>query len=188
MDTIIVRLAQPTDAPHIAKYLLVAGEELWRQLCGGNLTTMYDLFVDMAEREGTQYSFEHTVIAEVAGKVVGMCNGYDGGTLHALRKPFLDEIEGRFGTIAVEFSDETEAGEFYLDSIGVSDGCRGMGIGQKLLAAMIQYAKEQGFDRVGLLVNEHNPNARRLYERLGFEEIGEKVFINEKMVHLQLEL
>jgi len=46
---------------------------------------------------------------------------------------------------------------------------RNMGIGTALLDDAIAYLKSIGFDKVGLLVNYRNENAKRLVEKLGFK-------------------
>lgn len=59
----------------------------------------------------------------------------------------------------------------YLHMIAVKQAFRGMGIGQKLLSffeetVFVRYSK------VFLVVADFNPEARRLYERLGYRQVG----------------
>lgn len=59
----------------------------------------------------------------------------------------------------------------YLHIIAVKEAFRGMGIGQKLLS----FFEETVFARhakVFLVVADFNPEARRLYERLGYRQVG----------------
>lgn len=39
---------------------------------------------------------------------------------------------------------------------------------------------------LGLLVEEENPNAKRLYEKLGFIVVGEKTLMGKKLDHMQI--
>ena len=58
-------------------------------------------------------------------------------------------------------------------SYGVKKGCRGMGVGRKMVEHSLATAKEYGFK--GLQFNAvvaTNTAARRLYERLGFRQLG----------------
>ena len=55
-------------------------------------------------------------------------------------------------------------------AVAVWEGRRGEGIGTRLLAAIEMAAREAGFSRISLSVDADNP-ARRLYERLGYEEL-----------------
>lgn len=52
----------------------------------------------------------------------------------------------------------------------------GQGQGSKLLAYVIAFAKEKGFESIWLDVLKNNLKARQVYERSGFRQIGEKSF------------
>ena len=59
----------------------------------------------------------------------------------------------------------------YLHIIAVKEAYRGMGIGEKLL----RFFEETVFtdhSKVFLVVADFNPEARRLYERLGYQQVG----------------
>jgi ribosomal protein S18 acetylase RimI-like enzyme len=55
-----------------------------------------------------------------------------------------------------------------MDGIVVDSQFRGLGIGSKLLDAIIEYAGENEFETVRLDVIESNPRAKKLYESKGF--------------------
>ena len=57
-------------------------------------------------------------------------------------------------------------------SIAVVPSRRGKGYGEELLQALLQEAKANGFTQISLSVEPANP-ALRLYERFGFEKVGE---------------
>ncbi len=60
----------------------------------------------------------------------------------------------------------------YIQSICIAPGWRNMGIGSQLMA----FAEKRIFKEtpnVFICVSSFNPNARRLYERLGYEVVGE---------------
>ena len=57
-------------------------------------------------------------------------------------------------------------------SISVDEECRGQGTGTRLMQAVIDELRCQGFERCSLSVQKANP-ALRLYERLGFRIIGD---------------
>lgn len=52
--------------------------------------------------------------------------------------------------------------------IGVVNGHRGKGIGEALMRAALQKAKDKGLTRIGLTARENNSNAIALYRKLGF--------------------
>ena len=57
---------------------------------------------------------------------------------------------------------------FYLAHLGVSSALTGQGIGSQLIEFLLQQGRSAGFARTALDVSAGNPNAQRLYERLGF--------------------
>ncbi|WP_137922500.1 GNAT family N-acetyltransferase [Hydrogenophaga sp. 2FB] len=56
--------------------------------------------------------------------------------------------------------------------IGLLPSARHRGLGRQLMASAIEKAWLQGLTRIELTVRADNPNARALYERLGFEHEG----------------
>ena len=56
--------------------------------------------------------------------------------------------------------------------IGVDPARQGQGIGNALLTATIELAREEGHAALSISVSERNLVARRLYERAGFVVVG----------------
>lgn len=146
---------------------------------------IYPVFEELAQRNDSQYSWQNTLIAEVDNSSAGAIVGYDGALLATLRKPIFPLLEKYLGS-TIEIEDETEAGEFYLDSLGILPHFRGMGIGAMLIKAMCDRAFANGHRRAGLIVDVDNPRAERLYTSLGFEYVGDRRFLGHDMHHLQL--
>lgn len=146
---------------------------------------IYPVFEQLARMEYSQYSYLNTLVAEVEGHAVGAVVGYDGARLYELREPIFPLIAKHLG-IPVTIEDETEPGEFYLDSLGVLAEYRGMGIGGALIEAMLNKAFAEGHKRAGLIVDFDNPDAERLYLSLGFRRVGTKRFLGHDMYHLQV--
>jgi DNA-3-methyladenine glycosylase I len=180
---IIVRSAVQEDAAMIAKAVEMAiGDEVaLRHYCGDDY---HAVLAEVACRRDTQYSWQNALIAEVDGMVAGAVVGYDGAELYTLR-------EGTFAVLSdyvrhsVSIVDETSAGEYYLDSVGVLPEFRGLGVGCALVKAFCDKAFTTGHRRVGLIVDCENPNAAKLYTSLGFERVGTKLFFGHNMWHLQ---
>ncbi|KAI1765278.1 acyl-CoA N-acyltransferase [Hypoxylon sp. FL1150] len=63
-----------------------------------------------------------------------------------------------------------------LRRLYVNTSAHGRGIGSKLIAAVENKAKAEGFKTLWLTVWEENPNAQRLYERLGYVKVGSTDF------------
>ena len=66
------------------------------------------------------------------------------------------------------FAERPSKGELTIESIVVRPAMRGKGFGTRLLEAVFDFALAKGFGSVRLQVVDTNPDARRLYERMGF--------------------
>ena len=175
---ITIRAATPLDSKLIAMVVCMAVDYETSH-------PIYTVFEELAQHNASQYSWRNTLIAEVDGEVAGAIVGYDGAMLKQLREPIFPLLIKYLGS-AKEIEDETEAGEFYLDSLGVLPHFRGLGIGAKLIVAMCDKAFSEGHQRAGLIVDIDTPRAEKLYTSLGFEYVGDKCFLGHAMHHLQL--
>ena len=180
---IVVRPAVSEDAEVVARAVAMAiGDKV--ALCNYCGEEYLDVLAEIARREATQYSWQYALVAEVDGVVAGAIVGYDGARLSELREGTFAVLRERLERVPV-VADETEVGEYYLDSVGVLPEFRGCGVGQALVAAFCDRAFAEGHERVGLIVDCENPNAERLYTSLGFERVGTKQFFGHQMWHLQ---
>ena len=181
--TIITRHATPADVEIIAQVVAMAiGDELaLHSYCGDDYMVV---LAAIARGDDAQYSWRNAIVAEVEGDIAGAVVGYDGARLYELREgtfAILRQMVGRVPNIV----DETQSGEYYLDSIGVLPKFRGCGVGRALVEALCTKAFAEGHSRVGLIVDYDNPNAEKLYTSLGFKRIGTKPFFTHQMWHLQ---
>jgi putative acetyltransferase len=62
-------------------------------------------------------------------------------------------------------------GAFEVAKMTVAEKCRGLGIGKKLLAHVIEYARTMGASRLYLETNNKLVNAIHVYESLGFRHL-----------------
>lgn len=186
----IIRDARPEDAADIAKIIMLA---FHRDLCntisdGNGETGAFGLLKELASMPDSQYSYRNVIICEVDGKIAGGICGYDGGELQELRKQLVASVKKRGWKIPSNLTDETGPGEFYLDSVAVYPDFRGMGIASDLINAATERAARLGFPCIGLLVDFDNPQAEKLYTRLGFHRVGETPFLGHSMYHMQKSL
>ena len=196
-DTIytIVR-AEKTDAPFIARTVMDAiGQELCINLADGkeNLPKVTELFTRLGASEKSQYSYINTLIAkDVKGNPIGAIIGYDGADLVELRKEFIDAANDLLGwnvtyEDAEKWQNEAAPDEFYLDSLFVMPSYRGKGVASALIRQIMKEKRHIG-KPFGLLVEPENRNAKRLYQKLGFREIGISNFFSTPMQHMQKQL
>lgn len=186
--------ASKTDASLIADAIVAAiGDELADNLAGDNNTRqdVHDLFMRLAKREDTQYSYLNSRIAlSDDGSPMGVCVSYDGVDLMSLRRPFFEyAIETLGWNLSSEEIDslpgETTPDEYYLDTLMTLPEYRGRGVARALIVDAASKAHRAG-KPLGLLCDKENPQARRLYDSVGFAVVGERPFAGHLMDHLQL--
>lgn len=191
---IIIRAARREDAGHIAEAIMMAvGPELVEGIGNGlGREAVKEVFTRLAEMDDSQYSYRNSLVAQAAGgETAGIVVAYDGSILIEARRLFFRLAKERLGWDIFEMVPdgepevETDPSEYYLDSLAVWPQFRGRGVATALIAAVKARAREAG-KPVGLLCDEHNHRARRLYESLGFHEIGKRPFAGELMSHLHL--
>ena len=79
---------------------------------------------------------------------------------------------------------ETEAGEFYLDSVGVLPEYRGRGIASRIIDAQCERAASLGHKVAGLIVDIDKPQVEAMYSKLGFTYLDDKDFFGHTMKHM----
>lgn len=179
---IIIRRAEISDSAIIAKaFAMAIGEESSKEYCGDKYL---DVLEDVVRTDGSQYCYTNAMVAQINGIPAGAIIGYDGARLEELRAKTLSIIyKDRISP--ADFPDETQAGEFYIDSIGVLPEYRGLGLGREMVVQMCNYAFENGFRKIGLIVDKENPDAEKLYSAIGFHKVGIKAFFGHQMWHMQ---
>ncbi|WP_304416717.1 GNAT family N-acetyltransferase [Profundicola chukchiensis] len=182
----MIRKANAEDAKPIATYLMLAMEDIFYGFIGErNYEVAIEVLEELIQSRGNQYSFENCWVAELDSEPVAVACVYNGGNLYQLRKPVGELIKTRFNR---DFNpeDETQSGEFYIDCVGVSEYHQGKGLGSKMFNFLIDEFVHKRNETLGLLVEEENPNAKRLYQKLGFKVVGEKTLMGKKLDHMQI--
>lgn len=180
----MIREAKPADEAAVVPILFQAMHEVACKLAGtSEEAVLGPLFGHFFRTPGNQYSYENTLVYEDDKGIGGIIVGYDGGRLAELRAPVFAHIEAQLGH-SYQPGDETGPGEFYLDSIAVSPASQGKGIGRQLIYAAEDRARTEGHTRTGLLVSDENPDAQRLYERLGYVVEAVVTFSGGHYLHL----
>lgn len=104
------------------------------------------------------------------------------GALNA-EKTLLKELENKIAVYLVAISDGkilgyigiwNVCGEAEIINIAVRPEERRKGVGKFLLEEIFSYLRENEVSSLNLEVRESNISARSLYEKLGFEIIGER--------------
>lgn len=188
--------ASPAHAADIAQLIMTAMSEDCCQFLAGKSHTLddfYQMMLQLVLMDDSQYSWRNAFVAvddeatdgnveyaPVAGAIVG----YDGSMLHHLRRRFQ---EASLRCLQMDYSsmdDETQPGEFYIDSLAVYPEYRKRGIASMLLEKMKQHAASLQLP-AALLVDKGNPTAERLYTSLGFEYCDDAMWGGHEMKHLK---
>ena len=95
-------------------------------------------------------------------------------------KDELGNSHGRFsvalcgGGVAGYIGAHNIVGEVYITNVAVAPEYRRQGIGEKLVNALVDMSKNEKAEFVTLEVRKSNSAAIKLYEKTGFEKVGER--------------
>jgi ribosomal protein S18 acetylase RimI-like enzyme len=174
------RSATPADAVVAGRLLFESFPKKATYIIGlGNEARAKKILVDIFSKPGHRLSYESTQIVLYDGAVIGALTAYPGNQMEKLnRHLYLHlikqyKIRGKFALILrglpLIFIKETARDEYFLSNLVVKRQYRCQGVGEKMLEAVEQLAKEAGYSRVSLIVNLENQSAQRFYERYGYE-------------------
>ena len=129
--------------------------------------------VKVCSADDTLYSWRNARICEVDGKVAGCLVSYSGDLYPQMRLNTYQMIKENFGLNLLDNPFETQAGEFYLDSMAFLPEFRGYGLGKTMLLDGVEKGKRMGFHKTTLLVADlHKPHLEKYYESIGFKPDG----------------
>lgn len=131
-----------------------------------------EMIESVVRHPDTLYTWRHvTVATKCDGTLVGAIVAYAGDDYAQRRDVTFNMLSALIkGSFDPEKMDpETQAGEYYLDSLAVMPSCRGKGVARMLMQSCIDYAKSQGRPAI-LACSPDNLGAKRLYEALGFRD------------------
>jgi RimJ/RimL family protein N-acetyltransferase len=128
----------------------------WRELREIRLAALLDApdafatrYAEAAARDDERWRTDAveraTFVAVEDGRIVGMASGWD------------------------------DAGAAQLIQMFVRPEARGRGLADELVAAVVRWARERGFERLELGVTDGNLAAERVYARCGFVRVGEPI-------------
>lgn len=184
----MIRLATPKDADFVVPLMFQAMEEIVFKLIGKeDKNEAFSFLKTLFLKEKNQYSYQNTLVFEQNSEVIASLVFYQGADLQILREPVL-RLSRELYSLEISLEDETGVGEVYIDTLSVSPSFQGKGIGSLLISYLKAYLAENQIDRIGLLVDEKNPKAERLYKRLGFYHIDNQPLAGGIYKHLVCDL
>ena len=175
----IVQLRDATldDAPFIARVVL-AGIDMLEidAVLPDEQRAIFEHLIKICRMDDTLYSYLNTRIAEIDDNPVGALVAYDGARYSALRAKTFGLVQQTSGMDLSHNAMETGPSEFYLDSMAILSDYRGIGIGKLLMRDRVDFAFNNGFQKVTLLVDKEKPRLQQYYESEGFT-FSEELFV-----------
>jgi len=163
-----IRPARKEDVDQIIPLLVQAIGDIAYALAGeSNHERAMDILREFVTQENNRISYQNITVMEQDGQIAGMLVAYAGDDVERLDQPLLDR-PGRDADEKYALVKETRPGEYYLDTLSVSEVFQGQGIGRALMAAFEQQGRELGHTQVALIVEQDNGRAMQLYERQGY--------------------
>jgi len=166
---ITIRNAQVSDAEFLAKCIM-AGMHLYdfeAQMDADNKQILLRL-TDCEQRSEYLYTYINTRVAECGKTVVGALLSYPGNIYKERRQLTFNRLWPDFSHFDTNSDQETQNGEYYLDSLAVMPAFRKQGIGRMLIKDAIAKGISLGYNRMTLVADEDMPNLISFYQSLGF--------------------
>lgn len=164
--------ARPSDGPMVVPIINIVFEEMELPILQSIPNQkLFQLLEKAFEIPEYRYSYAHTLVYEQNGEILGIAVGFPAAleaTIDDALTPLLKLIDLPEST-RFFVDKETQAGEWYLDTLAVAPHAQGQGIGSQLLKALPELLRQKGESKMSLSVDLNNPDARRLYEKMGFE-------------------
>jgi DNA-binding MarR family transcriptional regulator/GNAT superfamily N-acetyltransferase len=127
----------------------------------------------IVQRNAALYAAEYGFNLDYEGLVARIVAEYAEDHDPHLERTWIAELDGRrVGCVMVVRDDVPGAARLRL--LLVEPDARGLGIGDRLVGAVVAFAREAGYREVVLWTNDILAAARRIYQRHGFVLVAEK--------------
>ncbi|MEW2401040.1 bifunctional helix-turn-helix transcriptional regulator/GNAT family N-acetyltransferase [Streptomyces sp. NPDC046862] len=129
----------------------------------------------IVERNAALYAAEYGFDATYEGLVARIVADYAGDHDPRLERTWIAELDGRrVGCVMCVRDAEDPPGAARLRLLLVEPDARGLGIGNRLVRACVDFAREVGYREMLLWTNDCLGSARRIYQHHGFTLVTEK--------------
>ncbi len=114
-------------------------------------------------------------IAEIEAETFKKSAWSEKGIADELHNPLAHFIVARSDGLVLGYTGfHFVADEAYMANIAVKREYRGLGVGDKLMGSLIELAKSLNAQFLTLEVRQSNNIAKKMYEKFGFEKVGER--------------
>ena len=176
-----IRAAQATDASLAASMLHLSMGHLADHLFQLDGKTIEAMIVKLFARDAGRFGHKSAFIAEFENSSVGLLIASRGDKVDRLNRetiPHLIAVLGlakALGFIHRAFilpgGREAYDDEFFISNLGILPSMQGRSFGAQMLAYAEKLACGNDLKKCSLIVGWHNTNARRLYERIGYQVV-----------------
>ncbi|MGB3161609.1 MAG: GNAT family N-acetyltransferase [Carnobacterium sp.] len=136
-----------------------------------------------------RYSYNRGIVCIRDSQIAGVSFGYKGELEPIIDLPLTKIMKKLDLENSILFTDkETQAGEWYLDTLVTSPEFRRQGVAAELLASLPDFVKDQGESIIGLNCDKENNSAKRLYEKMGYQKVGEREISGHQYTHMQYKI
>ena len=184
-----IRQARKQDSTQAAVLFYAAIHDIAHALTG---ETENEKVLEQLERyfcqEYNRISYRNCFVKTVNEEVVGIVVAYHGKDAMSLDEPIVAHLKDKKGKRGFHIDQEADEEDYYIDTVSVNPQFSRQGFGTELLQFICQYAECSGYSSISLNVEENNSSARRLYERLGFEQKKDITINNHTFSYLVKQL
>ncbi len=173
-----IRRAKKSDAESVARLMRMAIMDIAEALTGEEKEEqILEVMAQFFKQEKNRLSYENCFVCDVDGVVAGLVLCYFGGDAPELDEPLVKRLRIVKNDPSLTIEKEADEEDFYIDTLCVDPAYHRQGMGTSLIQFVEQYAKENGYERLSLVVEQNNTKAQKLYTRLGYIEV-KKIVIN----------
>ena len=170
---LVLRIAEDDDIEFVCSVIDEVSEGVLETLFGGLVPGKTSAqMLSFAFAKGIQpYVADNVIVAENESGIVGICFAYDAKNqqMAKVAETFLGQ--SRIDPVR-QLLTAGCPGALWVNTIWTHPSVRGRGLGELLLKAAEQLAKEQGLRSLALHCWADNASALRFYENIGFREKG----------------
>lgn len=171
------RMARQTDARDIAQLFRISADGYadytWSEYAKSG-EDLLDVGEARFSRENTEFSYQNCILAENAGRIVGLLHSYPLYNCPEIEKEGesdnTDPVFHPFIGMEVPYT-------LYIPGLAVHKDWRDQGIGSRLLGEAHRRAQAFGLERLSLICFSSNSMALRFYQRRGFSILKETFLI-----------
>jgi len=176
-----IREAQADDASFAGSMITLSLHELADHLFQQNTSVINTMIEKLFARNAGRFGYKYAYIAECENEPVGLLVAYRGDKVNRLNLEtilhliavmgFAKTVGFIYRGVTLPGGKEAEDDEFLLSNLGILPSMQGRSFGSQMLAYAEELAHENNLKKCSLIVSWHNINAKKLYERIGYQVV-----------------